>query len=185
MSTGEIMIRTEQIPTLLGRKVYDTEHKKVGTAEHVYLDTMTGQPGWLTVRTGLFGTKETFVPMDQLQVRDDEVQVPFTKDQIKNAPNLDVEGDQLDAGQEEVVYDYYGMAYSPAAGTGQARRGASDEAMTRSEERCGSARKRPRPDASGSASTSRLRSSSRLFRYARSRYASSANPSPMRTATRR
>jgi len=112
------MITIEQIPNVLGHTVYDTSHRKIGTAEHVYLDTQTGQPEWLTVRTGMFGTKETFVPLIPAEMRGDEVIVPFEKDQIKNAPTIDIEiGEDLPQSEEARIYDYYGMQYSPAAGT--------------------------------------------------------------------
>jgi len=141
------MIAVEQVPLVIGHPVYDSSNKKIGTAEHVYFDTETGQPEWLTVRTGLFGTKETFVPIKPAEVRGDDVIVPFTKDQIKNAPNIDTEiGEDLPMSEEIRVYEYYGMGTTPTAGTGTvpttgtqtttATSGtAADDAMTRSEER--------------------------------------------------
>lgn len=37
----------------------------------VYQDQATGEPEWLTVKPGLFGMKETFVPLALARVRDD------------------------------------------------------------------------------------------------------------------
>jgi uncharacterized protein YrrD len=36
---------------------------KLGTITDICLDDDTGQPEWATVTTGLFGTKQTFVPL--------------------------------------------------------------------------------------------------------------------------
>jgi len=38
-----------------------------------------------TVQTGLFGTKESFVPLAQADLTDDGLSVPYTKDQVKDA----------------------------------------------------------------------------------------------------
>lgn len=124
------MITKEQIPDVMGHNAYDLSHKKIGRVEHIYFDTQTGQPEWLTIRTGLFGTRETFVPLSTAEIEGDEVVVPFTKDQIKNAPMIDLEGGEILPEDEEArVYEYYGMGYQPAAGGT-----AADDAMTRSEE---------------------------------------------------
>jgi uncharacterized protein (TIGR02271 family) len=128
------MITKEQVPTVLGHTAYDGSHKRIGTVEHVYLDKQTGQPEWLTVRTGLFGMKETFVPSASAEVRGEELVVPFTKDQIRNAPMIDLAaGEEVPADKEAQIYAYYGMQYEPTgkAGTYEQRGG---EAMTRAEE---------------------------------------------------
>ena len=112
------MITKEQIPVVIGHNAYDSSHKKIGTIENVYLDDATGQPEWLTIRTGLFGTKETFVPITTAEVRGEEVIVPFAKEQIKNAPNVDVEaGEHLPGEEEARVYEYYGIQYEQPSTT--------------------------------------------------------------------
>lgn len=104
--------------------VYDQDGDKVGSVGQVYLDDASGQPNWVTVNTGLFGTKETFVPLDRATVEGDDIRVPYTKDMIKDAPNIDSDG-HIDEGQEAELYRYYqlegGAGY---AGTGRDDRGA-------------------------------------------------------------
>jgi hypothetical protein len=56
------MITREQIPTVLDHPVYDADGNKIGEAKHVFLDDVTGQPEWGSVKTGLFGTSKSFVP---------------------------------------------------------------------------------------------------------------------------
>lgn len=72
--------------------VYDREEKKVGTVRQVYLDDQTQKPKFVTVNTGLFGTKETFVPLDSASRVSNGLAVPFAKDFIQNAPSIDAEG---------------------------------------------------------------------------------------------
>lgn len=91
--------------------VYDNAGDKVGKVGNLYLDDKTGQPSWVTVNTGLFGMSESFVPVDgNLNVVDDRIDVPYTKDQIKDAPRIDADG-HLDRDQERELYAYYSRDY--------------------------------------------------------------------------
>jgi uncharacterized protein (TIGR02271 family) len=102
------MIGTETLDRVIGRDVYDSSGSKIGSASEVYLDDQTGQPEWMTVRTGLFGTKESFVPIRDADLTDDGVRVPISKDKIKDAPKIDTDG-HLSPQEEEELYRYYGL----------------------------------------------------------------------------
>lgn len=109
------MIAKEQIPTVLDHPVYDAEDRKVGEARHVFVDDATGRPAWVTVKTGLFGTSESFVPIKDASMVDDHLKVPYPKDRIKDAPRVDVDrGGHLDASEEQRLYAYYGIAWDDA-----------------------------------------------------------------------
>jgi sporulation protein YlmC with PRC-barrel domain len=103
------MIGTEDVNRLTGTDVYDSDGDKIGTAGQVYLDDQTGQPEWITVRTGLFGTKESFVPLNQASFAGDRLTVPFDKASVKDAPRIDPDGD-LSTAQEDELYAHYGLA---------------------------------------------------------------------------
>lgn len=107
------MITKEQVPHVVGRPAFDATHQKVGEVGQVYLDTATGEPEWMSVRTGLLGTKETFVPLRPAEFEDNEVLIPFGADKIKHAPRVDTEGGELSASAEARLYDYYGLQYQP------------------------------------------------------------------------
>ncbi|MEU3792452.1 PRC and DUF2382 domain-containing protein [Streptomyces fructofermentans] len=151
------MITREQIPTVLDHPVYDAEGSKVGDAKHVFYDDATGQPEWVIVKTGLFGTNESFVPMRDAHMVEDHLEVSVTKDRISDAPNVDVgSGGHLSPDEEHRLYEHYGIAWdeawqqandpeqggwastdpeAAAAGMGTMRAGQpGDDAMTRSEE---------------------------------------------------
>lgn len=94
-----------------GRTVVDRDGDKIGSVEEIYLDDQTGDPEWLLVKTGLFGTKSTFVPIRDAQSEgDDSVRVPFEKAQVKDAPNIDAE-QELSQSAEQEIYSHYGMGY--------------------------------------------------------------------------
>jgi uncharacterized protein (TIGR02271 family) len=156
------MINTDSINRVIGHDVYDAAGEKIGSASEVYLDDESGQPEWVTVRTGLFGTKESFVPIRNADLTDDGVRVGVSKDQVKDAPKIDAEG-HLSPREEQELYRYYSLDLGTGRGvqnpdsttahdvetTGAADGGSdargtvgrdtsgptTDDAMTRSEER--------------------------------------------------
>jgi uncharacterized protein (TIGR02271 family) len=107
------MIGTETLDRVIGADVYDADGTKIGTASEVFLDDQSGNPEWVTVKTGLFGTKETFVPIREADLTGDGLRVPVSKAQVKDAPKIDTEG-HLSPDEEQELYRYYGMG-----GTGQ------------------------------------------------------------------
>src|SRR6478672_12323997 len=83
--TGALtMIVTDTIDRVIGRDVYDESGDKIGSAAEVYLDDETGRPEWVTVRTGLFGTKEAFVPIRDADLTTDGLRVPISKERVKD-----------------------------------------------------------------------------------------------------
>ncbi|MFD3503306.1 YsnF/AvaK domain-containing protein [Streptomyces sp. NPDC058678] len=151
------MITRDQISTVLDHPVHDVEGNKIGEAKHVFLDDVTGEPEWVSVKTGLFGTSESFVPIHDGTVVEDHLEVPYARDTVKDAPNVDIDaGGHLSEQEEHRLYEHYGIdwdtawqqAQQPHEGgrartgtdtTGQARtatgtRPGGDDAMTRSEE---------------------------------------------------
>ncbi|GAA4282825.1 PRC and DUF2382 domain-containing protein [Brevibacterium daeguense] len=117
------MTKNIDFDALENANVYDSEDKKIGSIGQVYLDDQTQDPKFVTVNTGLFGTKETFVPFDAANQSADGLRVPFTKDFVKDAPNIDVDG-HLTPDEERRLFEYYGLDYhAPAAGQGTAGHG--------------------------------------------------------------
>jgi uncharacterized protein (TIGR02271 family) len=126
------MITKKSIQNVLGSTAYDSAHDTIGRIGHVYVDRQTGQPEWMTVQTGMVGGgRESFVPLEPAEVRNNEVVVPFDKKRIGNAPNIQADAAGNLSEQDEVqLYSYYGMQHPtiPAQTV-------KDGAMTRSEER--------------------------------------------------
>ncbi|MFF0887136.1 DUF2382 domain-containing protein [Streptomyces sp. NPDC003456] len=109
------MITREQIPTVMEHPVYDTDGDKIGEAKHVFLDDATGQPEWVSVKTGLFGTSESFVPIHEASVVEDHLEVPYPKAKVKDAPNVDVDaGGHLSEDEEQRLYEHYGIDWDAA-----------------------------------------------------------------------
>ena len=106
------MISNEQVEGLMAASgnVLGPNGDKIGSVGTFYLDDQTNEPAWVTVNTGLFGTSETFVPLSEATVEGIDVLVPYSKDEVKNAPQIESDG-SISAEEEVTLYRYYGFTY--------------------------------------------------------------------------
>jgi len=158
------MTTPQQSENLIGLTAVDPQGDKVGKVGQVYLDDATGQPVWVTVNTGMLGTRQSFAPLYGGAVRDDELVLAVSKQLVKDAPSVEDDG-HLQETEIDALYQHYaghldpswssdsgpagdgGYAASrtedgaaegdaPASAQGYDTSGpTTDEAMTRSEER--------------------------------------------------
>src|SRR5215216_1983996 len=105
------MLHIDTVQSWQGRTMVDPAGDKLGTIDAIYLDDETGQPEWATVTSGLFSATTAFVPLAQAHDIGDSVQVPFDKQQVKNAPTMRADG-QLSQDEEAELYRHYGLEYS-------------------------------------------------------------------------
>jgi uncharacterized protein (TIGR02271 family) len=103
--------------TLTGATVVDASGGKIGKVGQVYVDDRTGQPDWVTVKTGLFGTKESFVPLAAARLERDRLVVGLTKDQVSGAPQADEDG-HISERDEVEIYRYYGLSGAESGSAG-------------------------------------------------------------------
>jgi uncharacterized protein (TIGR02271 family) len=90
----------------IGRRAIDPHGSKIGSVGQVYLDDETGQPDWVTVNTGLFGTQENFVPLRGSHIDGEDLVLPFNKDVVKDSPQI-TDSSHLDPDEEQSLYAYY------------------------------------------------------------------------------
>ena len=112
------MLTQEQIEAVTGGTVVDSSGDKIGKAGQVYLDDQTGEPAWVTVNTGLFGTSESFVPLQGATVEGDVVRVAYEKALVKDAPRVDSDG-HLSVEDEQRLYAHYGREYGSSGDAGR------------------------------------------------------------------
>ncbi|ANZ40268.1 hypothetical protein BBK82_33800 [Lentzea guizhouensis] len=134
------MIDRTQLEALYDCDVIDRKGERIGSVKQVWLDDVDGAPTWAEVHTGLFGLKESFVPIQQARVSAGAITVPVDKELVKEAPKIDVDGQQMTDDQQQELYRHYGMI--PSAKTGEhdrlpkhGRRDDDSMSVTRSEER--------------------------------------------------
>lgn len=100
---------------LSGLNVFATDGAKVGSVTQVYIDDISDKPAWVTVKTGLFGTKESFIPLAGARHEGTDLHIPYESSVVKDAPRMDAD-QHLDPSQEGELYRHYGLS---APGTGR------------------------------------------------------------------
>ncbi|MFF3394056.1 DUF2382 domain-containing protein [Streptomyces sp. NPDC002669] len=100
-----------------GLTVYDTDGEKVGSVGRVYVDDNTGRPDWITVKTGLFGMKESFVPLAGARRVGSDLHISHPKERVKEAPRVDADA-HLSVAEEEELYNHYGLPRNTATSFG-------------------------------------------------------------------
>jgi uncharacterized protein (TIGR02271 family) len=109
------MVDVDTVRSWQGQTMVDRDGDKVGTIDAIYVDDQTGEPEWALVTTGLFGTRSTFVPIAQATGSGDQVQVPYEKQRIKDAPNIEPDG-HLSEQEEQELWRHYGLDYGATSG---------------------------------------------------------------------
>ncbi|AZZ53512.1 DUF2382 domain-containing protein [Rathayibacter festucae] len=110
------MIDSSSIDSLIGADVHGSDDAKIGTVGQVYVEDSTQTPTWVTVRTGLFGSSESFAPLADASYEGGVLRVGYEKAFVKDAPRIEDDG-QLSADEEQALYSYYGLGGTDAAPT--------------------------------------------------------------------
>lgn len=97
----------DRIQDLRGTPVYSSDREKIGTVDHVYYNVESNQPEWLAVGAGILSNRYSMVPLRGAAFEDDGVIVPFTKDQVKDSP--EVAPDAISRHLERELWSYYGQ----------------------------------------------------------------------------
>lgn len=94
---------------LNGGIVVDVAGEKIGSVEQVFTSGDSGDPVFVTVRTGLFGMSESFAPLSGASLENSVIRVAFAKDKVKNGPRIESERGVITETQEQELYSYYGL----------------------------------------------------------------------------
>jgi hypothetical protein len=87
----------------LGSTAVDAGGSKISM---VYSDEQSGQPMGVTVSTGMFGTRRSFVPIHGARFEDDQVVLAVVKDQVKGAPTIDNDA-HISESERDALYQHY------------------------------------------------------------------------------
>ena len=101
-------VSNPQPQDLIGAEIIDKEGEKVGKVGNIYVADDTHQPQWATVRTGLFGHKESFLPLSGAKLDAEGLHVNTTKETVKEAPQMNADG-HLSESEGMELYRYYGV----------------------------------------------------------------------------
>ncbi|GMA22129.1 PRC-barrel domain-containing protein [Arsenicicoccus piscis] len=186
------MITQDNVEQYLNGVVTDESGDKIGNVGDIYFDDQTNKPSWVTVNTGLFGNKSSFIPLENASFDGDQIRVPFSKDKVKDAPHFGDDG-HISEEEERELFRYYGQDYDAGWTDGDRdrtrdadgdvdadRRRAADtdtEGVVRHEEQLNVGTREREPAACVCASTSPPRRRPSPCRCSARRSASCASPS--------
>ncbi len=100
----------EMLSSMQGQPVYSSENEKIGVLDKLYVDRQTREPEWLGIGTGFLRSKQALVPVVGWQRSEDGLAVPYTKDEVKSSPDVDM--DEISVELERSLYEHYGIPYS-------------------------------------------------------------------------
>jgi PRC-barrel domain protein len=100
------MATSQDPPDYIHRAAVDAEGNRIGKISQMFLDEQTGQPQWVLVETGLFGTRHSFAPVRGSKLDGELVVLAVSKDQVKDAPNVE-SGEELSDSEQEALRQYY------------------------------------------------------------------------------
>ena len=129
------MLTEQDARAVIGATAVSTDGDEIGKVGQLFLDDESGRPEFVTVNTGLPGSKETFIPVADATVDDDRLVVAFDKAKIKGAPAVDADGGHLDQPEERRLYEYYGLTYDKGSFGG----GAPGQADSQADSQAGGA----------------------------------------------
>lgn len=101
---------------IAGHKVMDSDGRRIGQAENIFLDDATGEPEWLTIKSGRLGGKAHFAPLDGASMREGDLFLTCAKEKVDTAPTLDVHG-HMSAQEDLELRRHYGLARTAPAPT--------------------------------------------------------------------
>ena len=96
-----------------GRELVDRTGERIGRLEDVYYDVETEEPQFGTVKEGVFTHHLTFVPLAGVRVSPDHIQITASKDQVRTAPNMELQGGELSQEDEKTLYHHFEQNYTP------------------------------------------------------------------------
>ncbi|MFF1829725.1 PRC-barrel domain-containing protein [Paenarthrobacter sp. NPDC058040] len=94
---------------LNGGIVVDSAGEKIGSVEQVFLSGDSGDPAFVTVRTGFFGMSESFAPLAGAHVEDSTIKLAVAKERVEKGPRIDNDRGSISESQEKELYDYFGL----------------------------------------------------------------------------
>jgi hypothetical protein len=97
----------------LGKVIVDRDGERIGKLQDVYVDVETDEPLFGTVKEGIFPRHLTFVPLAGARVTPEFLRVETTKEQVRSAPDIELQGEELSQADESTLYHHFEQNYTP------------------------------------------------------------------------
>jgi uncharacterized protein (TIGR02271 family) len=131
---GDHMLNENDARQIVGSTAYGSDGEKIGKVGHLFLNDETGHPEFVTVNTGLFGTSESFAPVQDATLEGGELRLGHTKEVVKDAPRVELDDGHMAEADEQRLLDYYRGSYGSESRTDSPTDSPTDAGSARSSE---------------------------------------------------
>lgn len=100
------MTTAEDLQRMEGQTAVDVDGAKLGKIGQIYVDDQSGQPLWVTISTGMFGTRQSFAPLHGSRAAGEDLQLAVTKGMVSGAPGVEADG-HIGDDENEALHGYY------------------------------------------------------------------------------
>lgn len=107
------MFSDDDIEPIRNAVAFGQDGLKIGPVGDVYLDDANGRPSWVTVVTGLFGSRVHFAPLTGALLDGDKLVLAHSRVAVLAAPRI-AEDEHLSANEEATLLSYYARTPQPA-----------------------------------------------------------------------
>ena len=107
------MITHRNIAEWRGKQLVDRDGDKIGKLEDVYVDVETDEPMFGTVKEGRDRPPSDLRAAGRDHDRPRQPAGHGVQDQVKDAPNIETEGEELSQTDESTLYHHYELNYTP------------------------------------------------------------------------
>jgi hypothetical protein len=133
-----VAITAEHLEDWRGKDVRDPDGESIGKLQEVLIDSGSGTPILVSVRSGLLGRHAKLIPVDGATVGPDYVRVTHPKATVESSPNAE-RADPPDAVELDELGKVYGLRFSEriqleTATAIEERRAAAEAARQRAEQ---------------------------------------------------
>lgn len=102
------MISERDLSAAIGSTAHGSDGAPVGTVETFYTDDRTGATTWVSVSSGLLGTRRALAPVEDATFADGRLQLTVPADAVSRAPRLG--GEHLSPEDEAALRSHYAGA---------------------------------------------------------------------------
>lgn len=73
---------------LTDARVYGHQMERIGKIDHIFIDDVTGNPKWVSVKVGAILGRKYVVPVENAVTSKGDLLIPYSKTCVKNSPEF-------------------------------------------------------------------------------------------------
>jgi hypothetical protein len=94
---------------LVGQQVVDPHGDTIGKIEALFIHSHDERASWARVKMDLIGINSSFIPLHHAQDDDGRILVVYEKQRVKEAPEIEPDGNELSDEEADALRGHYGL----------------------------------------------------------------------------